>query len=107
MHLSGENTENYCPRETKVKVVKCDEQKICLDVACQYASFLYEQFFNKNFKIKNNFFTVEKSHLNQCFSKLKPIAVEIATLSKTLSFHPRRTSRAIVTTIAAPIATIA
>ena len=30
-----ENTENYCLRESKIKITKCDEQKICLDAARQ------------------------------------------------------------------------
>ena len=29
-----ETTENYFPRESKIKVAKCDEQTICLDLAC-------------------------------------------------------------------------
>ena len=48
-----ENKENYCPRESKIKVAKCDEQKICLDAACQCAFFLYGRFFNKKITFRD------------------------------------------------------
>ena len=48
------NTENYCPRESKMKVAKCDERKIC---PTRLAST--HLFFMSNFLIQKLFLVVK------------------------------------------------